>query len=109
MLIARDLRIDVGPRTLLEGASFSVQSGDRIGLVGRNGAGKTTLMRTLTGDAHSRSEGTVLRSGRIRLLLPGGSPARTGASRRHGAGADPHGQGDRGPAASDRGGQTSAP
>jgi ATPase subunit of ABC transporter with duplicated ATPase domains len=64
MLIARDLRIDVGPRTLLEGASFSVQSGDRIGLVGRNGAGKTTLMRTLTG-ALTPVEGTVLRSGRI--------------------------------------------
>ncbi|HEX6147152.1 MAG TPA: ATP-binding cassette domain-containing protein, partial [Acidimicrobiia bacterium] len=64
MLIARDLRIDVGPRTLLEGASFSVQSGDRIGLVGRNGAGKTTLMRTLTG-AQAPVEGTILRSGRI--------------------------------------------
>jgi ATPase subunit of ABC transporter with duplicated ATPase domains len=64
MLIARDLRIDVGPRTLIEGASFSVQAGDRIGLVGRNGAGKTTLMRTLIG-AQSPVEGTVLRSGQI--------------------------------------------
>ncbi len=64
MLIARDLRIDVGSRTLLDGASFTVQSGDRMGLVGRNGAGKTTLMRTLTG-AVSPIEGTVLRSGRI--------------------------------------------
>jgi ATPase subunit of ABC transporter with duplicated ATPase domains len=64
MLIARDLRIDVGPRTLIEGASFSVQAGDRIGLVGRNGAGKTTLMRTLVG-AQSPVEGTVLRSGQI--------------------------------------------
>ncbi|MGH8950809.1 MAG: ABC-F family ATP-binding cassette domain-containing protein [Acidimicrobiia bacterium] len=63
-MIARDLRIDVGPRTLLEEASFSVQAGDRIGLVGRNGAGKTTLMRTLTG-ARPPVEGTVLRSGRI--------------------------------------------
>ncbi len=64
MLIARDLRIDVGPRTLIEGASFSVQGGDRIGLVGRNGAGKTTLMRTLIG-TQSPVEGTVLRSGQI--------------------------------------------
>jgi ATPase subunit of ABC transporter with duplicated ATPase domains len=34
---------------LIRDASFSVQSGDRIGLVGRNGAGKTTLMRVLMG------------------------------------------------------------
>ncbi|HSM43840.1 MAG TPA: ATP-binding cassette domain-containing protein, partial [Acidimicrobiia bacterium] len=50
MLIARDLRIDAGIRTLIRDVSFSVQSGDRIGLVGRNGAGKTTLMRTLMGE-----------------------------------------------------------
>ncbi|MGH8872506.1 MAG: ABC-F family ATP-binding cassette domain-containing protein [Acidimicrobiia bacterium] len=67
MLIARDLRIDVGPRKLLEGASLSVQSGDRIGLVGRNGAGKTTLMRTLTG-ARTPVEGTILGSGHIGYL-----------------------------------------
>ncbi|HEY4606834.1 MAG TPA: ABC-F family ATP-binding cassette domain-containing protein [Acidimicrobiia bacterium] len=64
MLIARDLRIDVGPRTLVQGASLSVQAGDRIGLVGRNGAGKTTLMRTLIG-AQAPVEGTILRSGQI--------------------------------------------
>ena len=78
MLIARDLRIDVGPRTLIEGASFSVQSGDRIGLVGRNGAGKTTLMRTLTGEIDAgRGVGAPLR--RHRVLLPGGRPSRVGA------------------------------
>ena len=64
MLIARDLRLEVGIRALLDDASFSVQSGDRIGLVGRNGAGKTTLMRVLVGDTQP-TEGTVLRSGRI--------------------------------------------
>ncbi|HJQ75713.1 MAG TPA: ABC-F family ATP-binding cassette domain-containing protein [Acidimicrobiia bacterium] len=64
MLIARDLRIEAGIRTLIEDVSFSVQAGDRIGLVGRNGAGKTTLMRTLVGDL-SPVDGTVLRSGNI--------------------------------------------
>jgi ATPase subunit of ABC transporter with duplicated ATPase domains len=67
MLIARDLRIEAGIRTLLQDASFSVQSGDRIGLVGRNGAGKTTLMRTLIGELQP-AEGTVLRSGSIGYL-----------------------------------------
>lgn len=64
MLIARDLRIDAGIRTLIRDVSFSVQAGDRIGLVGRNGAGKTTLMRTLKGELQP-AEGTVLRSGNI--------------------------------------------
>ena len=64
MLIARDLLIEAGTRTLIEGASFSVQAGDRVGLVGRNGAGKTTLMRTLIGETQP-AEGTVLRSGEI--------------------------------------------
>ena len=64
MLIARDVRIDAGIRTLIRDVSFSVQSGDRIGLVGRNGAGKTTLMRTLTGDLEP-AEGTILRSGSL--------------------------------------------
>lgn len=64
MLIARDLRIDAGTRNLLRDASFSVQSGDRIGLVGRNGAGKTTLMRVLNGELQP-AEGAVLCSGTI--------------------------------------------
>jgi ATPase subunit of ABC transporter with duplicated ATPase domains len=64
MLVVRDLRIEVGTRLLLEEASFSVQTGDKIGLVGRNGAGKTTLMRTLVGYSPPTS-GTVLRSGNL--------------------------------------------
>jgi ATPase subunit of ABC transporter with duplicated ATPase domains len=64
MIIARGLQIDIGTRTLVRDAAFSVQAGDRIGLVGRNGAGKTTLMRTLMGELEP-TEGTVLRSGTI--------------------------------------------
>ncbi len=64
MLIVRDLRIEVGPRVLLDGASFSVQPGDKVGLVGRNGAGKTTLMRTLVG-YQAPASGSVTRSGNL--------------------------------------------
>ncbi|HEX6301208.1 MAG TPA: ATP-binding cassette domain-containing protein [Acidimicrobiia bacterium] len=52
MLIARDLRIDAGIRTLIGDVSFSVQTGDQIGLVGRNGTGKATLLRPLMGELH---------------------------------------------------------
>jgi len=67
MLVVRDVTIEAGVRTLVEGASFTVQAGDKIGLVGRNGAGKTTMMRSLAGE-RTPAAGTILRSGRIGYL-----------------------------------------
>ena len=37
-------------RNVLDGLSFSVNSGERVGILGRNGGGKTTLLRILTGE-----------------------------------------------------------
>ena len=45
-------------KTLLDGLSFEVQAGERVGLLGKNGAGKTTVFRILTGDI-DYDEGTV--------------------------------------------------
>jgi ATPase subunit of ABC transporter with duplicated ATPase domains len=64
MILVRDLDIDAGARRLLSGVSFSVQPGDKIGLVGPNGAGKTTLLRTLAGmsrpaGGHAAGNGTI--------------------------------------------------
>ena len=49
MLSAAAIELRAGPRLLLDGVSFRVAAGDRIGLVGRNGAGKTTLTKVLAG------------------------------------------------------------
>ena len=38
-----------GDLPLLDGASFSVEPGERIGLIGRNGAGKSSLLAVLAG------------------------------------------------------------
>jgi len=61
MIIARDIAVDAGNRRLISEASFTVNSSDKIGLVGRNGAGKTTLLRTLANDLEP-AEGTIVRS-----------------------------------------------
>jgi len=40
---------EVGKR-ILDGLSFQVDQGERVGLLGKNGAGKTTVFRMLTGE-----------------------------------------------------------
>ncbi|WP_303850320.1 ABC-F family ATP-binding cassette domain-containing protein [Seleniivibrio woodruffii] len=50
MLSVENLSKSYGARTLFKDISFRVNSGERVGLVGRNGHGKTTLMRILTGE-----------------------------------------------------------
>jgi ATPase subunit of ABC transporter with duplicated ATPase domains len=60
VLQVRDLAVEVGGRSTLTGASFSLRAGDKVGLVGRNGAGKTSLLRVLAGSVDP-SAGVVLR------------------------------------------------
>ena len=43
MLTIRDLKVSAGGRMLFEGASMTVNYGERVALVGPNGAGKSTL------------------------------------------------------------------
>ena len=47
ILTAKGLGRKFGDRTILKGASFSLQPGDRVGVLGVNGVGKSTLMRIL--------------------------------------------------------------
>ncbi len=50
MLKIEDITYSVEGRPLFEGASATIPTGHKVGLVGRNGAGKTTLFRLIKGD-----------------------------------------------------------
>jgi len=67
VITTQSLEIRIGARTLLSDASFRIDSGDRIGLVGRNGAGKTTLTKILAGEGQP-SGGQVIRSADVGYL-----------------------------------------
>lgn len=50
MLELKNISVSVGTRTLLENASVSAFSGDKIGIIGPNGCGKTTLLNAILGN-----------------------------------------------------------
>jgi len=52
-----------GERTLFRDASFSIEKGDILGLVGANGVGKTTLFNIILGLESSDSGSVVMQSG----------------------------------------------
>jgi ATPase subunit of ABC transporter with duplicated ATPase domains len=66
-LTATGVEVRAGARLLIQPATFTVNAGDKIGLVGRNGAGKTTLMRILAGQALPAA-GSIHRGGTIGYL-----------------------------------------
>ena len=49
MIQARDLKKNFGPKTAVDGISFTVERGEVLGFLGPNGAGKSTTMRMVTG------------------------------------------------------------
>ena len=57
-----------GLKTLLDGVSLGVQTGDRIGVVGLNGGGKSTLLKVLTGQEQP-DEGRVSQMNDIRVTM----------------------------------------
>jgi ATP-binding cassette subfamily F protein 3 len=44
---AEGLKVTIGDRLLLDGATFALERGEHVGLIGPNGSGKTTLLETI--------------------------------------------------------------
>ncbi|HTR77950.1 MAG TPA: ATP-binding cassette domain-containing protein, partial [Gemmatimonadaceae bacterium] len=49
-LAVSGVRVDFGATTVLTDVTFTVEKGDRWGVIGRNGTGKTTLFKLITGE-----------------------------------------------------------
>ncbi len=58
LLSATEIRLSYGYQTLLDGVTFAVAAGEKVGLVGRNGCGKTSLLKILSG-AQSADSGDI--------------------------------------------------
>lgn len=52
-----------GPKSLYKNLRFSIQDGEKIGVVGRNGVGKSTLLNILNGDDYDFTGDVVFRRG----------------------------------------------
>ena len=53
-----DAQLAFGHVALLDHADFSLETGERVGLIGRNGAGKSSLLKILAGLEHA-DDGTL--------------------------------------------------
>ena len=58
LLTAQDLSLAFGWRPLLDHVNFSLESGERVALLGRNGEGKSTLLNVLRG-AQTPDDGSL--------------------------------------------------
>ena len=66
MLSCNNVSKSFGVETILEDISFSVNEGDKIGIVGVNGTGKTTLFKVITG-IFPHDKGDIFTSKNCRL------------------------------------------
>ena len=66
LLSADNLQFGFNGGSLLENICFSLNEGDRVGLIGANGEGKTTLIRLILGELEPES-GTLFRKSGIRI------------------------------------------
>ena len=64
-----DLSLSFGTTTILDKVSFSLEEGDKLGIIGVNGCGKSTLFRLITGEQEPTDGGVYLSRGKTVGIL----------------------------------------
>tara|TARA_B100001059_G_scaffold23064_2_gene18456 strand:+ start:2783 stop:4705 length:1923 start_codon:yes stop_codon:yes gene_type:complete len=70
LLAASNLVHRIGTREILSGATFGIEPGEKIGLIGRNGCGKSTLLKVLSGEYEVDSGRLDIQRGKRVGMLP---------------------------------------
>jgi ATP-binding cassette subfamily F protein uup len=66
LLQARNLHHSYGDQPLLDDVSLTLETGERVCLVGRNGSGKSTLLKIIAGDIKV-DDGEIIHSAELRI------------------------------------------
>jgi branched-chain amino acid transport system ATP-binding protein len=80
LLEIKDLSFRIGDSQILNNLSFSVKTGERIGIIGPNGSGKTTMFNCISGFNKPQS-GSILYKGEELLSLNPSGRAKRGIGR----------------------------
>ena len=68
LISLRDIHLAFGGPSILSGASFSIERGERVCLIGRNGEGKSTLLKLIDGSLTTDS-GEISKQNNLRVSM----------------------------------------
>lgn len=68
LISLRDIHLAFGGPSILSGASFSIERGERVCLIGRNGEGKSTLLKLIDGSLTADS-GEISKQNNLRVSM----------------------------------------
>lgn len=69
ILSVSDIRLEYGTDIILQKINFSINEGDRLGIVGVNGAGKSTLLRIIAGTTEPSGGNVFIAKGKTVGML----------------------------------------
>lgn len=67
LIVAKNLKKELGGKELFRNLDFTLSPGTRLGLMGPNGSGKTTLFRLIAGD-NEPDQGTIKRAEGLQIV-----------------------------------------